>query len=31
VFGYHEVFHVVTLAAAVCEYASIAFFVLPHA
>ena len=31
VFGYHELFHVLTLAAACCQYASIAFFVLPRA
>jgi len=31
VFGYHELFHVLTLAATVCLYASIAFFVLPRA
>jgi hemolysin III len=31
VFGYHEVFHVLTLAAAGCQYAAIAFFVLPYA
>jgi hemolysin III len=30
-FGYHEVFHLLTLAAAGCQYASIAFFVLPRA
>lgn len=30
VFGYHELFHVLTLAAAGCQYASIAFFVLPR-
>jgi hemolysin III len=30
-FGYHEVFHVLTLAAAGCQYAAIAFFVLPYA
>jgi hemolysin III len=30
-FGYHELFHVLTLAAAGCQYASIAFFVLPLA
>lgn len=30
-FGYHELFHVLTLAAAACQYASIAFFVLPRA
>jgi hemolysin III len=29
VFGYHEVFHVLTLAATACVYVSIAFFVLP--
>jgi len=31
VFGYHELFHVLTLAAAACQYAAIAFFVMPHA
>jgi hemolysin III len=31
VFGYHELFHVLTLAGAGCQYASIAFFVLPRA
>jgi hemolysin III len=30
-FGYHEVFHLLTLAAVGCQYASIAFFVLPRA
>lgn len=30
-FGYHELFHVLTLAGAGCQYASIAFFVLPQA
>jgi hemolysin III len=30
-FGYHEVFHVLTLAAAGCHCAAIAFFVLPRA
>ncbi len=30
VFGYHEVFHVLTLAAAGCQAAAIAFFVLPR-
>jgi hemolysin III len=30
VFGYHELFHVLTVAAVACQYASIAFFVLPH-
>jgi hemolysin III len=29
VFGYHELFHVLTLAAVGCQYAAIAFFVLP--
>ena len=29
-FGYHELFHVLTLAAAACQYAAIAFFVLPR-
>jgi hemolysin III len=29
VFGYHELFHVLTLAATACLYVSIAFFVLP--
>ena len=31
VFGYHEVFHVLTLVAAGCQYAAIAFYVLPRA
>jgi hemolysin III len=31
VFGYHELFHVLTLIAAGCQYAAIAFFVLPRA
>ncbi len=31
VFGYHEIFHLCTLAAAGCQYAAIAFFVLPRA
>jgi hemolysin III len=31
VFGYHELFHVLTLGATVCLYVSIAFFVLPQA
>jgi len=30
-FGYHEVFHALTLVAAACQYAAIAFFVLPRA
>jgi len=29
-FGYHELFHVLTIAAAACQYAAIAFFVLPR-
>lgn len=29
VFGYHELFHVLTILAAACQYAAIAFFVLP--
>lgn len=29
VFGYHEVFHLLVVAAVACQYASIAFFVLP--
>ena len=31
VFGYHELFHALTLAAAACQYAAIVFFVLPRA
>jgi hemolysin III len=31
VFGYHELFHVLTLGAVGCQYAAIAFFVLPGA
>ena len=31
VFGYHELFHVLTLAATVCEYLAVALFVLPRA
>jgi hemolysin III len=31
VFGYHELFHVLTLAAAGCHYVAIAFYVLPRA
>jgi hemolysin III len=31
VFGYHELFHVLTVAAAACQYGAIAFFVLPRA
>jgi hemolysin III len=30
VFGYHELFHVLTIAAAGCQYAAIAFYVLPR-
>lgn len=29
VFGYHELFHVLTVAAAACQFAAVAFFVLP--
>jgi hemolysin III len=29
VFGYHEVFHLLTVLAAACQFAAIAFFVLP--
>jgi hemolysin III len=31
VLGYHELFHICTLAAAACHWAAIAFFVLPRA
>ena len=31
VFGYHELFHVLTLGAAACHYGAVAFFVLPGA
>ena len=31
VFGYHELFHVLTVAAVCCQYAAIALFVLPRA
>jgi hemolysin III len=31
VFGYHEIFHVLVIAAAALQYAAIAFFVLPDA
>jgi hemolysin III len=31
VFGYHELFHVLTILAAACQFAAIAFFVLPTA
>jgi len=30
VFGYHELFHVLTVVAAACQYSAIAFFVLPR-
>ena len=30
VFGYHELFHLLTVAAAACQYSAIAFFVLPR-
>jgi hemolysin III len=30
VFGYHELFHALTVAAAGCQYAAIAFYVLPR-
>ena len=31
VFGYHELFHVLTVAAAACIYVAVAFYVLPSA
>jgi hemolysin III len=31
VFGYHELFHVLTVAAVACEYVAVAFYVLPRA
>jgi hemolysin III len=31
VFGYHELFHVLTVAAVACEYVVVAFYVLPLA
>jgi hemolysin III len=31
VFGYHELFHVLTILAAACQYGAVAFFVLPSA
>jgi hemolysin III len=31
VFGYHELFHVLTIAAVACEYVAVAFYVLPRA
>jgi hemolysin III len=30
-FGYHEIFHVLVIAAAACHYAAVLFFVLPNA
>jgi hemolysin III len=30
VFGFHEVFHLLVIAAVACQYASIAFYVIPH-
>jgi predicted membrane channel-forming protein YqfA (hemolysin III family) len=30
VLGYHEVFHLLTLLAVGCQYAAIAFYVLPR-
>ena len=30
VFGYHELFHALVIVAVCLQYASIAFFVLPH-
>ena len=30
VFGYHELFHALTIAAAGCMYAAVAFYVLPR-
>lgn len=31
IFGFHELFHALVIAAALCQYAAIAFFVLPNA
>ena len=31
VLGYHEIFHLLTLVAVSCQYAAIAFYVLPRA
>jgi hypothetical protein len=31
VFGYHELFHVLTVAAAACQYGAVSFYVLPRA
>jgi hemolysin III len=30
-FGYHEVFHLLVIAAVVCQYSTIVFYVLPRA
>jgi len=31
VIGYHELFHASTIVAVACQYAAIAFYVLPRA
>jgi hemolysin III len=31
VFGYHEIFHALVVAAVACQYVAVAFFVLPQA
>jgi predicted membrane channel-forming protein YqfA (hemolysin III family) len=31
VFGYHEIFHVLVIAAAALQYAVVAFYVVPRA
>jgi hemolysin III len=31
IFGYHEVFHLFVIAAAVAHFSAVAFFALPHA
>jgi len=31
VFGYHEIFHALVIAAVACQYVAVAFFVLPRA
>jgi predicted membrane channel-forming protein YqfA (hemolysin III family) len=30
VFGYHEIFHTLVVVAVACQYAAIAFFLLPR-
>jgi hemolysin III len=30
-FGYHEIFHALSVVAVTCQYATVAFFVLPRA